>query len=56
VEIAATAVDGVRERFRVRLDEPEQVWQVDSLLKHVFRGGRAAALARRPAAVTPAAA
>jgi hypothetical protein len=56
VEIAATAVDGVRERFRVRLDEPEQVWQVDSLLKHVFRGGRADAVARRPAGVTPAAA
>jgi len=38
VEIAATAVDGVRERFRVRLMEPEQVWQMDALLKHVFRG------------------
>ena len=38
VELAATAVDGVRERFRIRLSAPAQVWQVDRLLKHVFRG------------------
>ncbi|MDT5034237.1 MAG: hypothetical protein QOC94_4408 [Actinoplanes sp.] len=37
VDIAATAVDGIRERFRIKLLEPEQVWQVDSQLKHVFR-------------------
>ena len=37
VEVAATAVDGVRERFRMRLGEPEQVWHFDALLKHVFR-------------------
>ena len=36
VEVAATAVDGVRERFRMRLAEPEQVWHIDDLLKHVF--------------------
>jgi hypothetical protein len=36
VEVAATAVDGVRERFRMRLAEPEQVWHFDDLLKHVF--------------------
>jgi hypothetical protein len=36
VEVAATAVDGVRERFRMRLGEPEQVWHFDDLLKHVF--------------------
>jgi len=40
VDIAATAVDGVRERLRMRLAEPEQVWRVDGLLKHVFRGRR----------------
>ncbi|MDT4990613.1 MAG: hypothetical protein QOH97_505 [Actinoplanes sp.] len=37
VDIAATAVDGIRERFRIKLFEAEQVWQVDSQLKHVFR-------------------
>ena len=36
VEVAATAVDGVRERFRMRLAEPEPVWHFDALLKHVF--------------------
>jgi hypothetical protein len=40
VEIAATAVDGVRERFTMRLGEPEQVWHVDELLKHVFHHRR----------------
>jgi hypothetical protein len=37
MEVAATAVDGVRERFRLRLGEPEAVWRSDSLLQHVFR-------------------
>jgi hypothetical protein len=36
IEMAATAVDGVRERFRMRLVESEQVWHVDALLKQVF--------------------
>jgi len=47
VDVAATAVDGVRERFRMRLAEPEQVWHVDALLKHAFRERRT----RVPAAV-----
>ena len=42
VELAATAVDGVRERFRLRLAEPEAVWRFDSHLEHVFRAPRAA--------------
>jgi hypothetical protein len=37
VEIAATAVDGVRERFWVRVGHPKQVWHLDALLSHVFR-------------------
>ena len=40
VNIAATAVDGVRERFRFRLTEPEQVRHMDALLTHVFRERR----------------
>jgi hypothetical protein len=40
VDVAATAVDGVRERFRMRLAQPEQVWHFDALLKHVFRERR----------------
>jgi len=48
VEVAATAVDGVRERFRIRLAEPEQVWHFDELLRHVFRDRRrSASLGRR---------
>jgi hypothetical protein len=36
VDLAATAAYGIRERFRTRLLEPEQVWQVDELLKYAF--------------------
>jgi hypothetical protein len=36
VEMCATAVDGVRERFKMRLGDPDQVWHFDALLKHVF--------------------
>ena len=42
MEVAATAVDGVRERFRMRLAEPEAVWHFDALLEHVFRTQRLA--------------
>jgi hypothetical protein len=37
IEVAADAVDGIRERFKMRLAEPEQVWHFDALLTHVFR-------------------
>ncbi|MEU8259806.1 hypothetical protein AB0C02_04170 [Micromonospora sp. NPDC048999] len=37
VELAATAIDGVRERFLIRTHHPKQVWQVDTLLNHAFR-------------------
>lgn len=37
VELSATAIDGVRERFLIRTDHPKQVWQVDTLLHHAFR-------------------
>jgi len=46
IDIAATAVDGVRERFRMRLAEPDQVWHVDALLRHVFRERRTPAVLR----------
>jgi hypothetical protein len=50
IEVAATAVDGVRERFRLRLSEPEAVWRSDALLQQVFRSPRpAVALAQRAA-------
>jgi hypothetical protein len=45
VELAATAIDGIRERFLIRAGHDKQVWQVDALLNHVFRS-RAG---RRPA-------
>ncbi|MEV0153552.1 hypothetical protein AB0H57_07395 [Micromonospora sp. NPDC050686] len=37
VELAATAIDGVRERFLIRTANPKQVWQLDELLHHAFR-------------------
>jgi hypothetical protein len=37
VELAATAVDGVRERFWIRVGHSKQVWQMDALLSHVFK-------------------
>ena len=40
VEISATAVDGVRERFRMRLGGAEQVWHFDALFQHVFTDRR----------------
>ena len=35
--MAATAIDGVRERFLIRVGHPKQVWQLDALFSHVFR-------------------
>ncbi|WP_341718146.1 hypothetical protein QQG74_30980 [Micromonospora sp. FIMYZ51] len=37
VELAATAIDGIRERFLIRTQNPKQVWQLDALLNHAFR-------------------
>ncbi|PTA46420.1 hypothetical protein [Micromonospora sp. RP3T] len=37
VELAATAIDGVRERFLIRTHHPKGVWQLDALLHHAFR-------------------
>ncbi|MBX7269652.1 hypothetical protein KIF24_29000 [Micromonospora sp. Llam7] len=37
VELAATAIDGIRERFLIRTRHPKQVWQLDALLNHAFR-------------------
>ncbi|GIJ30103.1 hypothetical protein Vqi01_52650 [Micromonospora qiuiae] len=37
VELAATAIDGIRERFLIRTQHPKQVWQFDALFNHAFR-------------------
>jgi hypothetical protein len=37
LEFAATAIDGVRERFLVKVAHPKQVWHLDALLTHVFK-------------------
>lgn len=37
VELAATAVDGIRERFWIKTTHPKQVWHLDALLGHAFR-------------------
>jgi len=44
VELAATAVDGIRERFLIRVGDPKRVWQLDAVLNHRFRPGAAAPL------------
>lgn len=36
IEMGATAIDGVRERFQMRVARPDAVWHLDKLLKHVF--------------------
>jgi hypothetical protein len=43
VEVAATAVDGVRERFRLRLGGPSAAQRSEALLENVFRPSLAAA-------------
>src|SRR3954468_16097677 len=48
LEVAATAVDGVRERFRMRLGEPEAVWHFDGLLRGLFHHPRGALAAAPP--------
>ena len=56
VELAVTAMDGIRERFSIKVGRPKRVWHVDALLSHVFKprtadhqriGRRALALAPR---------
>lgn len=37
IELAATVIDGVRERFLIRTAGPGQVWRLDLLLERVFR-------------------
>jgi hypothetical protein len=52
LDVAATAVDGVRERFRIRLSNPDAVWHFDGLLRDLFHQPRAAAPAQ-PARSVP---
>jgi hypothetical protein len=43
LEVAATAVDGVRERFRLRLTDPDAIWHFDALLRNLFHPPRGVA-------------
>ncbi|MEU4419130.1 hypothetical protein AB0F81_00765 [Actinoplanes sp. NPDC024001] len=55
VELSATAMDGERERFRMRLGSTDAVWRAEELLQRVFEGRRGEQVAvagrasRRPA-------
>ncbi|TDB78500.1 hypothetical protein [Micromonospora sp. KC723] len=51
VTLAATAIDGVRERFVVHTPHPKQVWHLDTLLHHAFRTRLRPATARVVATV-----
>jgi hypothetical protein len=48
IELAATAVDGIRERFWITARHPKQVWHLDALFSHIFRPRMAAARAGEP--------
>src|SRR5262245_45589670 len=37
IELAATAIDGIRERFWIRAARPRQMWHLDALLTRLFR-------------------
>jgi hypothetical protein len=37
VELSATAIDGVRERFWIRTGHPKRLWHLDALLSEAFR-------------------
>ncbi|WP_328463781.1 hypothetical protein OHA21_38915 [Actinoplanes sp. NBC_00393] len=57
IEVSATAMDGVRERFRMRLSDEAVVWRVEELLRQSFegpRGRRVPAPARAKRAPVPA--
>jgi hypothetical protein len=43
IELAVNAMDGVRERLRLRLVDTETVWRVDELFRQSFHGRRAEA-------------
>jgi hypothetical protein len=57
VELAATAIDGVRERLWIKVRHPRAVWLLDATFRYVFRkAARALAAAAGPgAAAGPAA-
>jgi hypothetical protein len=42
VHLAATAMDGVRERFLLRAGDADRMWRLDAVLGSVFRPGVAA--------------
>jgi hypothetical protein len=43
VELAATAIDGIRERFTVKVRHPELVWHLDATFGSVFQPSFASA-------------
>ncbi|HET9517178.1 MAG TPA: hypothetical protein VFO77_05595, partial [Actinoplanes sp.] len=53
MEVAATAVDGVRERFWMRVADPEQLWHLDEVLRLAFRDRPSTRLAAVGSAATP---
>lgn len=58
VEFAATAIDGVRERFLIKVTHPKNVWHLDALLTHVFKprlvgGVQRSVVAEPPRLISP---
>jgi hypothetical protein len=55
IELAATAADGVRERFWIPVPDPRRVWHLDALFSHGFRS-RTVATGTGPGGPAPRAA
>jgi hypothetical protein len=53
VEFAATAIDGVRERFLIKVANPKRVWHLDALLTHIFKPRTAGGVHRTPTMELP---
>ncbi|OLB64318.1 MAG: hypothetical protein AUI10_11605 [Actinobacteria bacterium 13_2_20CM_2_72_6] len=43
VELAATAIDGIRERFTIKVRHPQLVWHLDETFAQLFRPSLASA-------------
>ena len=41
IELSATAIDGIRERFTLKVRHPARIWELDETLSYVFTGATA---------------
>lgn len=53
LELSVTAMDGVRERFRMRLGDPATVWRVEALVRECLLTGEGRNRSPEPSRVQP---